>query len=229
MDLLANDPVAKSRARFVRDTTEHAMKVVLDQGAHRHLRFRDPATMTYWFDLVTWPGHLAIVGDCGSYVFARTTDMFEFFEPSGARGGFEDERWGINPTYWSEKLQAPRGPDAALVFSYEKFSARVREWFKEVEDDLDPTAAAALREALQESVLGEHYFTAHEAHDALNRFEHNGHRIHDAWEWDMREYDWSFLWCCWAIVWGISQYRLQSPTSATGGSAATEKDAGEGT
>lgn len=29
----------------------------------------------------------------------------------------------------------------------------------------------------------------------------------DAWEWNLRTYDWSFLWCCWAIVRGIEQYR----------------------
>lgn len=28
----------------------------------------------------------------------------------------------------------------------------------------------------------------------------------DAWEWDLRDYDWSFLWACHAIVWGIAQY-----------------------
>jgi hypothetical protein len=33
-----------------------------------------------------------------------------------------------------------------------------------------------------------------------------GFRFHDAWEWDLRDYGWQYLWCCHAIVWGIAQY-----------------------
>jgi hypothetical protein len=47
----------------------------------------------------------------------------------------------------------------------------------------------------------------HEAHRRLSDFEHAGLRINDSWEWDLREYDFRFLWCCWAIVWGIERYR----------------------
>ena len=39
----------------------------------------------------------------------------------------------------------------------------------------------------------------------------------ETWEWDLREYDWQFLWCCWAIVWGIGQYRAAPATEAAGG------------
>jgi hypothetical protein len=28
----------------------------------------------------------------------------------------------------------------------------------------------------------------------------------DTWEWDLRDYDWTFLWSCHAIVWGIREY-----------------------
>ena len=33
-----------------------------------------------------------------------------------------------------------------------------------------------------------------------------GFRFTDTWEWDLQDYDWTFLWCCHAIRWGISQY-----------------------
>jgi hypothetical protein len=35
-----------------------------------------------------------------------------------------------------------------------------------------------------------------------------GWRFHDVWEWSFRDYDWSFLWACQAIVWGIAQYNV---------------------
>lgn len=171
----------------------------------------------YYFDLVTWPGHLAISGDCGSFLFSRTSDMFEFFGPSGARGGFDDARWGINPGYWSEKLEAPEH-NAAQTYSYEVFGARVLEWFNDVAADLEPDEATSLRAALEEQVLADRLEAVHselEARTLLGQFEHNGQRIHDSWEWSLREYDWSFLWCCWAIVWGIGQYRAVEEKSDT--------------
>ena len=31
-------------------------------------------------------------------------------------------------------------------------------------------------------------------------------RFTDTWEWDFKDYDWTFLWACHAIQWGIGQY-----------------------
>jgi hypothetical protein len=31
-------------------------------------------------------------------------------------------------------------------------------------------------------------------------------RFVDTWEWSFKDFDWSFLWACHAIVWGIAQY-----------------------
>jgi hypothetical protein len=210
----SRDLISESRDQFVRDTSEHAMEILRDEGIYRHLRFRKPGTVIYGFDLVTWPGYLAIVGDCGDFLFARSTDMFEFFGPNGARGGFEDARWGINPNYWSEKLQAPR-PDAARRYCYEQFCERVQEWYADVAKDLTPAAAADLGEALNERVLSPYLdavHSEHEAHVLLRDFEHDGIRINDSWEWSLRDFDWAFLRCCWAIVYGIGKYRAEGGT-----------------
>lgn len=72
----------------------HRMTVLHDDGLYRHLRFANPEFGEYWFELATWPGHLAITGDIGANVFARDTDMIAFF--AGAAR--------INPSYWSEKI-----------------------------------------------------------------------------------------------------------------------------
>jgi hypothetical protein len=39
-----------------------------------------------------------------------------------------------------------------------------------------------------------------------------GFRFTDTWEWDLQDYDWTFLWCCHAIQWGVSQYDSQRVT-----------------
>jgi hypothetical protein len=185
------DHTDESHERFARETADHQMTVVRDCSA--------PGTWAYGCDIVTWPGYLAVVGDCGDYVFARITDMFEFFEAS---------RGQINPQYWSEKLQAPK-PDAAERFSEHAYRARIQEWVDQTIEwsGLDDEDAADLRRAVHEQLIYREVYNEHEAHRLLDEFEHNGRRIEEAWEWRLREYDWQFLWCCHAIVWAIDQYR----------------------
>jgi hypothetical protein len=201
-------PVEQSHARFAREVATHQLEVLRDDELYRHLRFQRPDTSMYWFDLITWPGVLTISGDCGCYVFSRTRDMFEFFRPSGARGGFSDPRWGINPDYWSEKLRAPT-PDAVEVYSHDLFKLRVAQWLEEQCEQLDDAAQVRLREAVREQITEDpdgvtQYRDG--AIRALHEFRHEGIEIYEPWDWSLREYDWSFLWCCWAIVWGIEQY-----------------------
>lgn len=189
---------AQVRERFDADTAEHQMTVRKDDGLYRHLRFQKPGSWIYGFDLVTWPGYLAIVGDAGDYLFSRIPDMFEFFHsPSG-----------INPDYWAQKLQGP-GTDTARQFSRDSFRQQVLWWFDSVSEDLRQGEADALRIALDDQVLddpcGELDET--EAHRRLRDFEFLGHQMSDSWEWNIREFDSRFLWCCWAITWGIDQYR----------------------
>lgn len=204
------DQVAQSRERFARETATHEMTVLRDDGLYRHLRFQRPDSSYYWFDIITWPGVLTISGDCGCFVFSRIKDMFAFFGDGGSSGGFADERYGINPHYWGEKLRAPK-QDATRTYSFEVYEALVGEWLADEFEQLDDDEHEALREAVQEQLLddpfGEAYHDEAEAHRRLRDFEHNGRRLRDTWEWDLREYDWQFLWCCWAIVWGIDQYR----------------------
>jgi hypothetical protein len=207
------------RERFVRETAEHQMTVRHDDGLYRHLRFQKPGTWVYGFDLVTWPGYLAVVGDAGDFMFARIADMFEFFGPKGARGGFEDERWGINPHYWSEKLQGP-GHDPAREYAHEAFRARVLDWARDYCEwgDGEDIYPSLLIGALEREVLAGWTHHEHEARERLSVLEEEVGGFLETWEWDLREYNWQFLWCCWAIVWGIAQYR--AATIEQGGSVA---------
>jgi hypothetical protein len=52
--------------RFAKETAEHDMEIVHDDGLYRHLRFRHQGpnySSWYWFDLITVPGSLIFRGD----------------------------------------------------------------------------------------------------------------------------------------------------------------------
>lgn len=237
--------------RFQGDTATHRITVLHDDGLYRHLRFRAhhlcndgewrPTSSMYWFDLITWPGTLTINGGCGSFVFSRVTDMFEFFR----------SKYGINPQYWAEKLRAPE-PAGATKYSEDVFRQHVVEYVTEairydnaprgigraVRDEIfgpyakwDIGYEDGAREALRDFEYGATYTVectcgadaegldeeaAHRwrirhisaAHHATTT-RVNGFTFADAWEWDLTDYDWQFLWCCHAIQWGIGQYDSQ--------------------
>lgn len=203
--------IEESRERFEYDTAGHKMTVLHDDGLYRHLRFKKPDSSSYWSDLITWPGCLVISGDMGEYHFSRLNDMFEFFGPHGARGGFEDKRWGINPHYWSEKLRGPRpGRDGAMSYSHDAFRAQLYSWAEVYSDGQCEMYPSLLCEALDREVLDDWTDCEYEARTRLYELEQElGERdlFADSWEWDFRDFDFAFLWSCWAIVWGIEQYQ----------------------
>ncbi len=217
-----------ARERFERDTAEHTMTILRDDGAYRHVRFMRPGSSFYQYDLVTWPGYLAIVGDCEDYLFRRHEDMFEWFAGPG-----------INPHYWAQKLCGDRGRDIARRYSEDALRACVLQWFEEMTGPIDPDAYARedyftsldltvgqrlhLSRMLEDDVLrdedGEGEAGAHRRlrgfewfHDGSDTWDYHSPgtrsvRIGDSWEWDLRDFDGWFLWCCWAIRSGIAQYR----------------------
>lgn len=233
--------------RFQRETARHEMTILHDDGLYRHLRARKPGSGLYWFDIVTWPGSLAIRGDINSaYVFSRMTDMFEFFQ--GSRDG------RINPDYWAEKL--PEGRRSAQAYSenlllwhmrhalreeYEDFLAsRLAEKAKEFGladvDQMWPELTKPchrqardhmrkLRTAVRAHFFDDWWGCGTQYEDAVQRgldefsFVDDGHKFQfEGWqEWDLRDWDWSFLWACHAIVWGIAQYDRLGAAAPGGG------------
>jgi len=43
----------------------------------------------------------------------------------------------------------------------------------------------------------------------ISDFEHDGFKFQDVWEIDMTAYSYHFIWCCYAIAWGIQQYEAK--------------------
>jgi len=214
---------------FICDVANHQMEVLLDAGVYRHLRFRNPGTFNQWFEIVSWPCKLAISGDMGTYVFSRIEDMFGFFRRGATKDGLK-----INPQYWEEKLQAvdcagSRG-GASRHFSYELFASRVNEYVQEWIADNSPTPEeeAEPRDAVKDmvaSVEDDEY----SAHQKLRDFESGEFSFTDTWEWELRDYTFHFIWCLYAIVWGIAQYDALghegTPTSTDKENACTNSEA----
>lgn len=222
------------KEQFLRDVGEHQLTVLRDAAVNRHLRFRKPGTGCYGFDLITWPGHLLITGDCGSFLFQRLEDMFEFFRTDRK----PTDELHINPQYWSEKLIATdcngRRGGAAVEFSKEKFEANIKRWFddhfeEEIREDAEPdedssshnSASVAIRKARRAAIWAEiksdvlqHSDNEHRAAQAAYDFEHDGFSFQDFYEVDNTEYAFHFIWCAYAIAWGIRQYDVaKAPTA----------------
>ena len=204
-----------TQERFERDVAKHEMTIVRDDGVDRHIKFRAAdGDSCYWFEILTWPGALCIRGDCGTYVFSRLPDMFQFFRTGR---GNDPEKLRINEGYWCEKLQAVScdgyGDGKAKEFSAESFAARVREEFDSYFEarHVSEERRASVWSEVQDSVLdctcdGDNssaFLKLSEFHDDEfpNIFD-------DCYEWyaSCNEYTFSFIWNLYAIAWAIRKY-----------------------
>lgn len=122
-----SDRYARQREQFIGETREHEMHVLHDDGLYRHLRFQKPGTGIWHWDLITWPGSLAIRGDIGEgHIFTRTDDMLAFFD----HGQTEHQ---INVHYWAEKLDL--GRDSVKGFNTDRFVEWCAEYAPDIPED----------------------------------------------------------------------------------------------
>ncbi|MEU9495476.1 hypothetical protein AB0D73_27360 [Streptomyces sp. NPDC048215] len=189
-----SSPEAEVAARFKRDTANHQMTVLHDDELYRHLRFRSPRSSEYWFEIVTWPGSLAMRGDVGDgYVFSRLDDMFQFFR---------SDRPSINPHYWAGKLGG--GRRSVKEYSEHLLRQRVVEQF--VSDAQWEGVPPGTGKHLRKWVLNEDLSGEREARSLIEDFCYQGYEFSDVWEWDFHDYEPEFLWACHAIRHGIDMY-----------------------
>jgi hypothetical protein len=196
-------------ATFAGNTTEHQLTILHDDGPYRHILMAKPGTGLYRYELITWPGHLAVGGDMDTYVFARVQDMFTFF-----RGG------RVNPMYWGEKVQD--GRERIKAFSEDVFKRLVKEQIGElVEKDLTEEQLEARAEILERVEDGDGYYE-----DAARQILSDGEQaglLSDTWEWSLSDWDWHFLYCLNAIVAGIAAYdaakAAEQASTASGGAS----------
>lgn len=184
-----------TEGKFLKDVAEHTMHIAIDNGNHRHVTFAKPGTWCMSFQLITWPGYLCYTGDMGTFVFRRLDDMFEFF-----RDHKDEGKLRINLGYWAEKLEATDRGSGHEQWSEDKFRAVIEGYFE------DEPPSPELRQAIDEEVLSRIDDGQHEAYRAANDFEHDGFTFTDLWDHDFTEYSYRFIWCCYALAWGIKQY-----------------------
>lgn len=196
---------ACTEERFLRDVAEHKMIVIRDEGVSRHVRFKKPNSSNMYFDLITWPGYLCYTGDMGTYVFQRTEDMFAFFRTDRLHQRPGDTRLAVNRSYWGEKLEAIGKNDGYREFSPDKFKQQVMRYVERC--GLTGKLGHGLRDELDSEVLAYADDGADEAYRAVRDFVWNGRTVFDDfWEVDCEEYTLRFLWCCYALAWGITLY-----------------------
>ncbi len=192
---------------FLDNVREHKITVLRDKGVDRHLRFRNPGTIYYGFDIITWSGHLCITGDCGTFVFRRTEDMFDFFRLEPSECNYRKEHTlHINPGYWHEKVLAEERRGGCKKYSKEIFESEIKRWFDDWAENISEDRKTRAWSEVEEDVLSysENEHSAMEA--ALDFIVRDECIFQDFWEVDLNEYTFDYIWCLYAIVWGISEY-----------------------
>lgn len=217
-------------------TRGHEMTVLLDQGLYRHLRYKSPDRSSYWFDLITWPGCLTIRGDLNAaYTFAGGGhDMFGFFRGRSIDPQYWTQKLdadqGSTTTYDQDLCEqivkehvveairdgrAPRGIGRAVTellregdFAWEDGAyAELTRFEYGAKVALSCECLAATKFDADSVIEVMAWRQRHRGPGHFVTEEHvEGFRFHDVYEWRFRDFDWSFLWACHAIVWGIEQY-----------------------
>lgn len=199
---------------FLKKSSDLVMDIVKDCPPYRMVSFRNKSkSCDGWFDLITWPGCLCINGDYGTYVFSRLDDMFKFFRN-------ETEGY-INPQYWAEKVRSVDKNSPIREISRDKIELEIKRnlitFFK---DNRDTTKEYRRRlwEDVEENVL-----SCEELEIMNEAYKYNFVDLHedkftfnDIFEWNVEEYTYHYLWCCFAISWAIKQYDNNTNTQKLG-------------
>lgn len=223
-----NDPTPET---FLRDVQHHKMTVLLDQGLYRHLRFKQPGSGNMWFEIITWPNVLTIHGDMGTWTFSRVEDMFTFFRGSDLK---------INPSYWAEKLQHGNfsGRDGGKVWNQDTFRAHLLDQLARYFED-EPAKLAEITPVVEEDIFRLHdgdgpHVMHHAAYEFTYVFEEDREPVLAGFDRAFKSrysqknqfqfegmdlpdgmiYSYHFLWCLYAIVWGIQQWDARAAVAA---------------
>ena len=187
--------------RFLDDVKSHNCTVLRDDGINRHLQLRKKGKIFDEFDLITWPWHLCISGDCGTYVFCHNYDMFDFFGPWSI-----SKKHPINTKYWSEKLLAQDKDAGVEMFSQKKFNEAVWQDFIEFAKNGEhtPEQIREIRREIQTDIID--LDNEHQSCERVYNYSKYGFQFDDFFDHDLTEYTFGFLWCLFGVTWGIRQY-----------------------
>ncbi|RAJ47795.1 hypothetical protein K388_07176 [Streptomyces sp. KhCrAH-43] len=198
--------ITEIKERFATDSADRTLTVRRDDGLYRHLVVEMPRSTAYWFEVMTWPGALAITGRTGSYIFRRDEDMLLFFR-THTRSGWEEK---IDTRYWAEKVQ-PHGDRSVQAYAKDRVHAYIKEAAQEAEAAY-PGLLAEVEEELFSRYSSVDLESEAGAKAALAAFEFDGFRF-DTADWKFTEYDDWFLYTCQALAWTVAQYDASVPAA----------------
>lgn len=202
---------------FLKDVADHQMHVLMENGLYRHIRFKRPGSGCMHFDLITYPGFLVYSGDMGCYVFSRIDDMFEFFRIG--KNDWNYNRSGglsINLGYWSEKLRAVDScmkKGSATEIDEDRVKEVINEyrlnWMRDYRYSLSKDDRRELWEAVEDRVLSCFGNADDMLRAAYDFSEHIGGRtfaFEDLFDHNFERFTYHFIWCCYALAWGVRKY-----------------------
>lgn len=213
------NPYADVYAAFVKNTPDHELTVIHEDGLYRHLRMAKPGTRIWSWDIITWPGYLCVVGDIANgFTFNRLEDMFQFFSSPGNRPSrHTDGAPHIDARYWAEKLTGGRSHEVK-EYSRSTFLQLVEERIAEALEDntVDPEDAEkfgetpdpdGMTEAKAAALREDARFCSGDedtAHGWMRRS--RDFPSTDSWELDLRDFSFEFMLTCYAIESAVRTY-----------------------
>lgn len=188
-----------TKESFLKDVKYHKLHIERDDGLFRSIVLGRPDSCAYKYRITTFPYHLCLTGDMGAFVFSRDDDMFTFFRA---------DELEINDDYWRGKLVAHCNQSGSREFSHELFKQYVMEEFQNAQEynEWDDKTIAERKEELEDEVLSRVDDGEYAAISAALEFRSEDWDMQDFWEYDCGENTYHFVWCLYAIVWGIQQY-----------------------
>ena len=187
--------------QFLNDVKNHELTIHQNNGVYRHLTFANPNDCDKYFNITTFPDYLIITGDMGALVFSRLHNMFDFFRSDDLR---------INPDYWAEKIQSTSWD--ARIESYSEFDLEQAKknaqedlnTYLEYNDYLLEEDRASLLEDFEWEILRSE--DEYEIVEAIRNFNFKGFKFDEFHLDGCRVYTYSYIWLCYAIVWGIKKF-----------------------
>lgn len=216
-----------TKEQFIEKIKNHKVTILLDKGVYRHLHC-STGSINAHFDIVTYPGHLTISGDMGTYTFSRVDDMFRFF-PMDDNDFMKNNV--INTCYWGEKLEAVCKQSGYRAHCVDTLMGSVNEQvdnicadiadhfenndkeYKTVED-FEAAFRGEVKDHFKYLDMDKYRFIG-----AIESFESDiiddVNFAEDIGEWlESEKYSYHYIWCCYAIVWAIAEYdQLKSDES----------------
>lgn len=190
--------IAGNSRAFLRDVAEHKTELVSKFGVNRHLRFWASRPDSPGFEVITWPHHLCITGDKGTYVFRGPVDVF---------AAFRSEKVGIAPWWTGGQLVSFSPETGYTTFSPARFQNYVTRCVQDAWPEDSPAKADTLAE-VEARILAHLGSDETKALKALREFygEPSGFTFPEPSPGEIRELTDAYLWNCRAIVWAFDRY-----------------------